>query len=190
VTAKPGAQSVPSAVALLPRRRFSKRTQFLASLRLETLGQFVKHVQRSMVPAPQLRGHQGLIGWRCKRGDAPAQFAADIQRLAAGGQDLEVRAVTQQRVRQRGAACQHVLAVVEDQEYLAWAEVIDRADTGSAPGESGTETTLATTVWATSAASASGASSTNSCSRPMRLVGCSGKLWGGAWLATISRAAS
>ena len=53
------------------------------------------------------------------------RFAIDTQRLAAGGQDLEVRAVTQQRLTQRGAGCQHVLAVVEDEERVAWAEVID-----------------------------------------------------------------
>src|SRR5438309_3029580 len=39
--------------------------------------------------------------------------------------DLEVRAVTQHRVTQRGAACQQMLAVVEDQQRSAWAEVIE-----------------------------------------------------------------
>ena len=46
--------------------------------------------------------------------------------LTARGHDLDVGAVTQQRVRQRGAACQQVLAVVQDQECLARTEVSDQ----------------------------------------------------------------
>ena len=53
------------------------------------------------------------------------QLAGDTHWLAAGGQDLEVCALPQQRLTQRGAGCQHVLAVVEDEERVAWAEVID-----------------------------------------------------------------
>jgi hypothetical protein len=75
-----------------------------------------RHEQLDRRVSVQLHGsYRGLVGRRCKRRYAPAQFASDTQRLPAGGQDLEVRTSTQQGVCERRAACQQVLAVVEDQ---------------------------------------------------------------------------
>jgi len=71
---------------------------------------------------------------RCKRRFAPAQPPPTHSgsRLVAG---YGARHWTKARVRQRGAASQQVLEVVEDQARVAWARRNDERETGIAPGD-------------------------------------------------------
>ncbi len=110
--------------------------------------------------------HQGLGG------DCPAvigdrerrhrivRLARDVQRLAAGRQDLQTRARLQHLLRELGAGVDQVFAIVEDEQQSPVLDAfISASDTGR-PASSLTPRTVATAC-ATSRASAMAASSTN-----------------------------
>ena len=68
---------------------------------------------------------QLLIRGRRERRHTPRDFAVDSQRLAARGQDANICALAQKRIRQPGAACNEVFAVVEEKERAPRTEVVD-----------------------------------------------------------------
>jgi hypothetical protein len=68
-----------------------------------------------------------------QRRHAPHRLTREPQRLAAGRQDADVRAGAQQRLGQRGAGADEVLAVVEhEQEALGPQRVAERGQQGAA----------------------------------------------------------
>jgi hypothetical protein len=71
-------------------------------------------------------------------------FAFYAQRLTAGREQSDVRAIPKQRVRELGARVEDVLAVVQQHEQVLLADGFDeRADEGR-PGSSGMASTFAT----------------------------------------------
>lgn len=59
---------------------------------------------------------QVLVGRRhCQRGHPPTDLVGDPQRLPAGGEELHLRAVSEQCVGQVGAGRDEVFAVVEEE---------------------------------------------------------------------------
>jgi len=65
----------------------------------------------------------GCRQWR----DPPDPFPVNAERLAAGGQDHDLRAVRHDPVREPSGAGEHVLAVVQDQQQGPGSEVLDHA---------------------------------------------------------------
>jgi hypothetical protein len=75
-TTQSGVQGIPTTFALLARGRLGECPQFRADLRLKAFGQFVEHVQRSMIPAPLMaRGGKDLV----KRRPQPQRAIANRQ---------------------------------------------------------------------------------------------------------------
>jgi hypothetical protein len=61
-------------------------------------------------------GRYGGVRWQRQRAYGPPRFPRDVQRLAAGGQDADLRAGGEDAVGQRRRGLDQVLAVVQDQQ--------------------------------------------------------------------------
>ena len=79
------------------------------------------------------RAHVIAVGWRAHGGDPVDALALDAQRLTAGREQPDVRAVPKQDVGELGARVEDVLAVVQQHEQAPLADRFDeRADDGAA----------------------------------------------------------
>ena len=69
---------------------------------------------------------EGIARRQRQRRHAEDRFALHPQRLARGGQDVELRTGAQQSVHEVGAGCDEMLAIVEHQQQATCADGVDQ----------------------------------------------------------------